>query len=109
MLRNLIANAVAYAPAGSEIFVVGRVIKGEARIEIRNEAPDLSPEDLLRFGEPFWRKDTARSNGEHAGLGFPLALAYATNLGLAVSPTLSGGRLSVVLGSHARMQDEPGS
>ncbi|MEZ5658548.1 MAG: ATP-binding protein [Burkholderiaceae bacterium] len=44
-----------------------------------------------------WRKDAARSNARHAGLGLALVQAYADQLGLSVSASAEGGLLTITL------------
>ena len=55
---------------------------------IANSADGLAVSDLPRLFERFWRKDKARTDAEHSGLGVPLAKSYAALLGLDLSATL---------------------
>lgn len=68
---NLIGNAVAYSPAGSAVLLEARPYC----LEVINPAPALHKDDLLNFGQRFWRKD--ESGSSHAGLGLALAAASA--------------------------------
>lgn len=98
LLHNLLANAVAYAPGGTEICLRAGAAGALPRVEIENEAPGLGAEDVGRVFEPFWRQDAARTSGEHAGLGLSVAETYARALGLTLKATLSAGRFTTRLG-----------
>ncbi len=95
LLRNLFSNAVQYSPPNSAISVHAQIRDRQPYIAITNAAPNLEPADLPRFAEPFWRKDSARTDSTHAGLGFPLALAYALMLSLEIQPSLCNHLLTV--------------
>ena len=61
-------------------------------------APDLSPEDLARLGERFWRKSAAREASNHGGLGLALSGTLAGLLGLRLDFTLERAMLWASLG-----------
>jgi len=44
---------------------------------IANPVTDLAPSDLPLVADAFWRKDTAGTDSNHAGLGLSLVQAYA--------------------------------
>ncbi|MDN5924905.1 MAG: hypothetical protein L0H70_07890, partial [Xanthomonadales bacterium] len=71
IVRNLLANAAAYAPLASTI-----VIKIDASmLTVSNPAPELDAEDVRQFGRRFWSKHSA--DAAHAGIGLALAGAAA--------------------------------
>ena len=84
IVSNLVGNAVHHAPEGSAV----EVILDGGGLVIRNGAPGLTPDDLPRLLERFWRKDTARSGYGHAGLGLSLAQSLAGLLGCRLDPSL---------------------
>lgn len=94
ILQNLIANAAAYAPAGSVVNI--RATPG--KFSITNPAPDLTPTDVGRLFERFWRKDAARSERDHSGLGLSIVLASVKALGGQCVATLSDkGALTIAV------------
>jgi signal transduction histidine kinase len=102
ILSNLFSNAIAYSPAGSAVSCSATLKDGKWEVTIANPAPLLEPGDLPLLFERFWRKDPARADALHAGLGLPLAKAFAELLGLALTAELdAGGRLVLRLSSNA--------
>jgi len=72
ILNNLLSNAVEYTPVGGTIEISIQNSDGRSVVSIQNSTQDVSPDDLSHFFERFWRKDKARSNSEHMGLGLSL-------------------------------------
>jgi signal transduction histidine kinase len=100
VLSNLVDNAVEYAPEGSQVRIgagghadVAAQPGHRVVLEVSNPAPDLEPADLARLFERLWRKDVARADRRHAGLGLALARAVAHNLGYAIEARLGADRL----------------
>ncbi len=90
ILANLFDNAVDYAPAGAEISVTGE----GGGLCVANPAGNLAAGDVTRLFERFWRKEEARSGGQHAGLGLSLARVFATAMGWRLAAVLTDGQLA---------------
>ena len=92
-LRNLVANAIAWTPAGGLVKVELRGEQREILAVIEDEGPGVPAELRLRVFEPFFRGPSGP--GRRAGYGLGLAMAKAAaestggNLVLDASP--SGG------------------
>jgi two-component system, OmpR family, sensor kinase len=71
---NLVANALQYTAAGSEVEVeVCRRREGNVVLEVRDRGPGVAPENRRRIFERFVRLDTARSHyPEGSGLGLAI-------------------------------------
>jgi two-component system sensor histidine kinase QseC len=96
IITNLIANAVEYAPPRSEVTLACRAT--DRLFEVTNAAPGLTARDVPHLFERLWRKDVARSDTAHAGLGLSLAQSCARALGFQLVAELdSRGILSVSL------------
>lgn len=82
VLRNLLENALEYAPAGSRVDLLAELRNGRAALHITNQDRTLAAEDLPRLFEPFWRKDESRTDSHHSGLGLAVAQTLVRALGL---------------------------
>ena len=79
MLRNLLDNAVRYAPGGS----IARLIFGAQSLTVENDSEPLSAEQLARLGERFYRPEGQKETG--SGLGISIVQRIAALQGLTVS------------------------
>lgn len=93
MLTNFIENAVEYTPRHGTIRIDAGIGGGRFTLRISNTVENLEPADLPRFFDRFWRKDSARSGGNHSGLGLSLARAFSQALGYELTATLHGESL----------------
>jgi two-component system sensor histidine kinase QseC len=96
ILANLFDNAVEYAPATA---LVGISLEHGPRgvaLCVTNPAGELEPADVARLFDPFWRKEAARSGGQHFGLGLSLARTFATAMGWTLGATLNEQRRLVL-------------
>lgn len=82
LVRNLVENAVKYAPPGGKIGVKLEKCASQARLEICNSASVDENEDLAAWLEPFFRPDSARTSGAGGnGLGLAICRALAQRNG----------------------------
>ncbi len=89
--RNLIDNAVDYAPKSSSVLC--RINGGT--LTISNLQRGLSDEDVAHAFEPFWRK-ADQHDGIHRGLGLSLVGAYASAMNaLAHAELTEDGRFEI--------------
>ena len=72
-LRNLVENAVAYAPPATTITLACRRGGGALIITVADEGPGIPEADLSRIFERFYRVDKARSR-ESGGTGLGLSI-----------------------------------
>lgn len=68
VFENLLNNAIAFSPTGSQITCEWRVFYNEVLVSLSDRGPGLSPEDLQEAFTPFY---TRRPGG--TGLGLPIA------------------------------------
>lgn len=85
VLGNLCGNAVAHAPGGSEFSILAEKRGGTVAFHFRNRTDALEEKDMAHLFERFWRKDAARSDGSHHGLGLSVARQFANLLGGSLS------------------------
>ena len=69
------------------VTVEARTTDAGFEVHVRNQAPDLSADDVTKLFDRFWRRDAARSDGDHAGLGLSLARSFARAMGGDLSAT----------------------
>jgi signal transduction histidine kinase len=73
MLKNLVGNALRYAPQGPvELTITGRDTEVEFRV--RDQGPGIPADQRAHIGEPFYRSDASRAR-ETGGTGLGLYLA----------------------------------
>ena len=83
-------NAVGYAPHGGEVRVDSSVETDRFTFQVANSVEHLMPEDVAKLFDRFWRKDAARSDNEHSGLGLSLSRSFAQALGYELTAALEG-------------------
>ncbi|TMW74522.1 hypothetical protein FG147_07165 [Thauera sp. UPWRP] len=71
VMANLVDNALKYSPPDTPVQVRTRAEDGAVHIEVHNEGPPLSPEDIARLFDRFWR---ARHGQNIPGVGLGLYL-----------------------------------
>ncbi len=84
-LGNLLQNAASFASGGDVDVRSSLAHDGTWSVSVANFTDDLTSDDLVLLSEPFWRKDEARSSGQHSGLGLTLVRAVASVLGCTVA------------------------
>jgi two-component system phosphate regulon sensor histidine kinase PhoR len=73
VLRNLVANAITYAPESSTIRIDAVRADGEIWLSVSDEGPGIPEDDLSRVFERFYRVDKSRSR-DPGGTGLGLAI-----------------------------------
>lgn len=98
LLTNLLSNAAVYTPRGGGIEIALEQKQDRVQLRIANTNDQLSQDDVPCLFEPFWRKDAARSDPSHSGIGLAVVAAYARALGIIIDASLpSGDRFQVAL------------
>jgi len=72
VLRNLVENAVHYAPDAATINLEAAHVDGVVRISVSDSGPGIPPDDLSRVFERFYRVDKSRSRPGGTGLGLAI-------------------------------------
>jgi signal transduction histidine kinase len=72
-LRNLVANAITYAPEGTTVRVDAARVGLRIEIAVSDEGPGLPEEDRTRVFERFYRVDKSRAR-DPGGTGLGLAI-----------------------------------
>ena len=73
VLRNLLANALAYTPAGGEISVWAEALGDELTVRVQDSGPGIADEHMPNLFERFYRVDSSRARAT-GGAGIGLAV-----------------------------------
>jgi two-component system heavy metal sensor histidine kinase CusS len=84
ILSGLFSNAVTHTPSQGSIEIGTANGTDGFSLTISNTNDQLTPEDLGHIREPFWRKDDARSDHNHSGVGLSLVTEYARILDMEI-------------------------
>lgn len=97
LVRNLVDNAIRYAPNGAAVEVSLRPEDGRIALTVENSGAAPPPEDLARLGERFFRVLGTAESGSGLGLSIVRRIAqlHAAVVELAPSAQLGGLRARV--------------
>lgn len=87
-LRNLIENAVAHAPYGTEVIVA---VDPAGWVSVSDEGPGVAPGDRDHVFERFWRGRETRRAGAGLGLAIVAEIARAHGGSVGISDAPKGG------------------
>ncbi len=93
VIGNLLGNAIEHSPGGSTVHVSATDDANSVTIHFRNPSPALTDEDLPRMFERFWKKDAARADGKHHGIGLSLASEICALLRATITARLHEGSI----------------
>ncbi len=69
VLKNILSNAAKYSPVGGLIRVVGEVLTDHYQISIEDQGIGMTPENVDKIFDKFYRVDASDSAIEGTGLG----------------------------------------
>ena len=69
VLENLLSNAVKFSPAGSLIIIKGDLFQGGYRISVADQGVGMTPEQVAKVFDKFYRANGSDSAVEGAGMG----------------------------------------
>jgi len=105
ILANLLENAVDHATAGGSIQISTEAHAGGIALTIANTTMDLTAADVPKLFDRFWRKESARSGGQHLGLGLALSHSYARAMRWQLTARLDADRqLALILSGPGRIE-----
>ena len=98
LLRNLIDNALRYSPKGATVRIQAqRLQNGPIQLTVQDSGPGLSPQDLARLGERFFRVLGTSAIGTGLGWSIVRHIAALQHIDVQVgrSPDLGGLQVTV--------------
>jgi signal transduction histidine kinase len=84
VLDNLIENAIAYCPPGTQIEVAARNGGGRAILSVADDGPGIPDAERARVFERFFRGQTGRRSGPGTGLGLAIVKEIADRWGAGI-------------------------
>ena len=75
MVRNLVDNAIRYSPPGAIVKIAVSPEPGAVRLTVEDSGPGMSPTDMERIGERFFR--VVGSGEDGSGLGWSITRRIA--------------------------------
>ena len=91
ILRNLTDNAVNYSVPGSVLHMRAAMLASGIELVVANPTTQVTRADLEHMTARFWRKDAARSESRHAGLGLSIVKALSDLIGIGFRLGLTDG------------------
>lgn len=109
-IRNLLDNATRYTPPGSTITIGVLDNSNGMSLSVTDNGPGVSPVDLPRLGERFYRGRDTDVEGSGLGLAIVARIAELHGAHLVCSNEPAGGfvaRIVGLAGNHGQDTDEP--
>jgi two-component system sensor histidine kinase BaeS len=95
-IGNLVSNAIRHTPPDGDVTLTGRRAGSKLIVEVADTGTGISPEDLPRIFDRFWRADKSRSRRTGgSGLGLPITRQLVEAHGGHVTATSTLGHGSV--------------
>lgn len=94
-IRNVVENAVQYAPCGSVVECSAEAVDGMVNVVVSNEGPGIAPEEQEKVVERFYR--SPRSSVGGSGLGLSIVRMSVDRLGGKFGFSRPGARFEVWL------------
>jgi two-component system sensor histidine kinase QseC len=101
MVRNLVDNAIRYSPAGAIVRIAVSNERGAIRLSVEDSGPGMSPADMQRIGERFFRVVGSGQAGSGLGWSITRRIAAVHRAAVRVAKSESLGGLSVDIGFPA--------
>lgn len=93
VLGNLVGNALAHTPPGTDVTVRVGTRGDDAVLEVADRGPGMTPEDAARAFERFYRADSSRTSSTGgSGLGLAIVRALVEAHGGSVDVQTAAGR-----------------
>lgn len=95
LLGNLVDNAIRYTPPGGVVDVVIEVPAAGPRLTVKDNGSGISPENMERVFDRFFRQDDSEGTGSGLGLAIVQKIAQRHGAKIALDSGIEGKGLSV--------------
>lgn len=89
IMANVLDNTIYHASEASTINCELHAFQESFSLIVSNPCSDLEEADMAFLSSRLWRKDSARTDSSHSGLGLALVVAYAQRLNVKVAYSLA--------------------
>jgi len=69
VIQNLLSNAVKFSPEGDKIRIAGEMVKGSYQVSVQDQGRGMTPEQIEKIFDKFYRADMSSTALEGIGLG----------------------------------------
>ena len=98
LLRNLIDNALRYSPDGATVRIQAKRLQGDqVQVVVQDSGAGLSPADMARLGERFFRVLGTSATGSGLGWSIVRHIAVLQHIDVQVGKSAALGGLQVTL------------
>ena len=108
-LQNLAANALRYAPRGTNVELRARPADGGVAITVTDHGPGIPADHLPHLFDRFYKADSSRTPSAGSGLGLSIVKAIVERHGGTVTVGSAPGQtvFEIRIGTSARMVTSP--
>jgi signal transduction histidine kinase len=92
VLKNLIANALKFSPAGTCVRVRARSERGAMAVDVEDEGPGIAAAELQRLFEPYYRAPSTAKLERGTGLGLAVVKSLVEAHGGTITAARAAGR-----------------
>lgn len=78
VITNILDNAIKYSYQKGNIKIITKCKGDKIYVNIKNQGPTLSEEDMIKIWDRFYKVDKSRTNKESTGLGLPIVRSILT-------------------------------
>ena len=97
LVSILVDNAIRHSPAGEAVTIRLLQERGHALLAVTNIGPEIPPEQQKHVFDRFYRRDEARSDSHHYGLGLAIAKAIADSHHGTIQVRCADGQVSFLV------------
>jgi PAS domain S-box-containing protein len=90
ILDNLMSNAIRYTPEGGKIFISSKVSDTDISISVADTGIGLTPEEINRVFDEFFKADMSRHQRDSSGLGLSIVSRIARLYGGSIKAESQG-------------------
>jgi len=96
VLENILSNAVKYSPQGGQVILRGEIVPEGWKVSLKDDGLGMTPEQLSRVFDKFYRADAKNAKTEGLGLGMSIVKYVVEAHGGNINVTSTQGKGTTV-------------